>query len=519
MLFRSSRLVVMMCAMVAVPAFAQDEPDDDEWTVEHTWAPTQQARFEVSEGTWMDLDVSPDGQTIVFDLLGDIYTMPVAGGSATRISGGPAFDFQPRFSPDGTRIAFVSDRDGLNNIWTMDADGADPEQVSSESERDVNTPSWSPDGEYIFARKHFVFSRSLGAGEIWMWHRTGGSGLQVTDRPNEQQDQGEPAASPDGEWLYYSQDVTQGPLFQYNKDPYRGIYAIRRRNLDTGEQETVTGGFGGAIAPTPHPDGRRLAFVRRVRENTVLYMRDLDTFEEWPVWDGLERDMQEAWAIHGPQARFAWVGDSDDIVLWAKGKIWRLDTSTGQASEIPFTAQVDVRVQQAVRTQVDVAPPKQRLQGRGSDPQQRAEGPAARLRLHPPSGELGPERPGGRTVPRTLVRRVGYEHRQGTCVPDDDGQLNHLVEAQRFVRQREHGVIAENRAVREPLGDALGPRDHDQPTGSLATRGAPEEWGDVTTVREARRSAPEGRPLAIDAHRPQRVPLDKALSLRAAAQA
>jgi Tol biopolymer transport system component len=304
----------------------------------------------------MDLDVSPDGSTIVFDLLGDIYTMPIGGGRATRISSGPAFEFQPRFSPDGSRIAFVSDRDGTNNIWVMNADGSDAEQLTKESERDVNTPSWSPDGEYVFARKHFVFSRSLGAGEIWMWHRTGGAGLQVTDRPNEQQDQGEPAVSPDGKWVYYSQDVTQGPLFQYNKDPYQGIYAIRRRNLETGEQETVTGGPGGAIAPLPHPDGRRLAFVRRVRENTVLHIRDLDTREEWPVWDGLEHDMQEAWAIHGPQARYAWVGNSDDIVVWAQGGIWRVDTSAGTASEIPFTADVDIRVSEAVRHPVDVAP-------------------------------------------------------------------------------------------------------------------------------------------------------------------
>ena len=53
----------------------------------------------------MNVDVSPDGRTIVFDLLGDLYMMPIAGsghGLATRLTSGPAFDMQPRFSPDGT---------------------------------------------------------------------------------------------------------------------------------------------------------------------------------------------------------------------------------------------------------------------------------------------------------------------------------------------------------------------------------------------------------------------------------
>ncbi len=338
------------------PLAAQEAGDREAWTIDHTWGETEQVQFTVDEGTWMNVDVSPDGSTLVFDLLGDIYTLPVDGGAATRISGGAAFEFHPRFSPDGARIAFVSDRDGLNNIWTMAVDGSDATQITRERERDVNSPEWSADGEHLFVRKHFVFSRSLGAGEIWMVHRTGGSGLQVTDRPNEQQDQGEPAASPDGMWVYYSQDVTQGPLFQYNKDPYPGIYAVRRRNLVTGEEETVTRGAGGAITPMPHPDGDKLAFIRRVRENTVLFIKDLESGAEWPVWDGLEHDMQEAWAIHGPYTRYAWVPGTDDVVVWAQGRIHRVDTETGEARVIPFSADVDIRVSQAVRAPVDVAP-------------------------------------------------------------------------------------------------------------------------------------------------------------------
>ncbi|NIT57507.1 MAG: hypothetical protein GWN00_15145, partial [Aliifodinibius sp.] len=76
------------------------------------------------EGTWMNLDVSPDGSQIVFDLLGDIYLLPIEGGQASLIRGGHAYEIQPRFSPDGSKILFTSDAGGGDNIWVMDSDGS-----------------------------------------------------------------------------------------------------------------------------------------------------------------------------------------------------------------------------------------------------------------------------------------------------------------------------------------------------------------------------------------------------------
>src|SRR5204862_5170375 len=145
--------------------------DSKKWDVTADLGPMQKIAFDTSEGTWMNVDVSPDGRQIVFDLLGDIYVMPIAGSGqapATKIAGGPAFDMQPRFSPDGTRIAFASDRDGLWNIWSMDPDGRNARQVSREKQWFVNSPAWSPDGAYIFARRHCVGDRSLGPGVIRM---------------------------------------------------------------------------------------------------------------------------------------------------------------------------------------------------------------------------------------------------------------------------------------------------------------------------------------------------------------
>src|SRR5262245_30973054 len=155
--------IPFLAAVFALMLASPHAQDNKKWDVAADLGPTQKLAFDTSEGTWMNVDVSPDGKQIVFDLLGDIYTMPIAGSGsspATRITSGPEFDMQPRFSPDGKRIAFTSDRDGLWNIWTMDADGKNAKQVSREKRWFINSPAWSPDGTYIFARRHFVSFRS-----------------------------------------------------------------------------------------------------------------------------------------------------------------------------------------------------------------------------------------------------------------------------------------------------------------------------------------------------------------------
>ena len=206
------------------------------WDVTAVHGPTDSVKFTTTEGTWMNLDVSPDGNEIVFDLLGDIFTIPITGGDATLVSGGPAFDVQPRYSPDGSKISFTSDRAGGDNIWIMNRDGSDAKQISKEKFRLLNNATWTPDGNYLIARKHFTSTRSIGAGEMWMFHIPGGGGgLQVTKRKNDQQDAGEPVVSPDGRYLYFSEDMSGGKTFQYNKNPYGQIYVIRRLDMETGK--------------------------------------------------------------------------------------------------------------------------------------------------------------------------------------------------------------------------------------------------------------------------------------------
>lgn len=342
-----------LAAAALIPAArAQQPPAAPKWDVAADLGPSTKAAFDTSEGTWMNVDVSPDGRRIVFDLLGDLYVMPIGGtgsASADRITSGPAFDMQPRFSPDGARVAFASDRDGLWNIWTVDATGKDPRQVSKERRWFVNSPAWAHDGAYIFARHHFVKERSLGAGEIWMYHANGSDGLQVTERTGFQKDAGEPALSPDGKYLYYSKDVTPGLTFEYNKDPNGTIYAILRRDLTTGRERTVVRVQGGSITPRVSPDGKSLAYIRRVRLKTALYVRDLASGRDREVFNRLDHDLQETWAVHGVYPQYAWLPDARSVVIWGEGKIWRVDVVDGQAREIPFTARVEQTIHDAVR--------------------------------------------------------------------------------------------------------------------------------------------------------------------------
>ena len=339
-------LIVTFIALLASQLSAQQNP---KWNVEKPTGPSKSLNFQTNEGTWMNLDLSPDGQTIVFDLLGDIYKMPVTGGKATLLAGGMASEVQPRFSPNGKYISYTSDKDGGDNIWIMNIDGSGKRAITKETFRLLNNAVWTPDSEYLIARKHFTSGRSLGAGEMWMYHIAGGGeGVQLTKRKNDQQDAGEPEISPDGKYVYFSEDVSPGPLFQYNKDPNGEIYNIRRLNRETGIIETVAGGSGGAMRPQISPDGKFLAFVRRVRLNTELFIQDLQTGEEWSVYDDLTHDQQEAWAIFGLYPNFAWTPDSREIIFYAEGKIRKLEVLTQYLSEIPFEVSVNQTITDAL---------------------------------------------------------------------------------------------------------------------------------------------------------------------------
>ena len=121
-----ARNLLLVSLLVPAVGVAQDD-EETAWDVNDIPGEARTVEIDTTSGTWMSLDVSPDGSTIAFDLLGDIYTMPIAGGDATNINSGLAWSIQPRFSPDGSEIAFTSDAGGGDNIWIMDANGDNAE--------------------------------------------------------------------------------------------------------------------------------------------------------------------------------------------------------------------------------------------------------------------------------------------------------------------------------------------------------------------------------------------------------
>lgn len=354
---RKTLLSVLIIAATQ-PAFSQDKKESPKWDVEKFRGTTKNFTINTDEGTWMNLDVSPDGKDIVFDILGDIYIMPISGGTAKLLSGGAAFDVQPRFSPNGRYISYTSDKSGGDNIWIMNRDGSNKRQITKENFRLLNNATWMPNSEYIVARKHFTGTRSLGAGEMWMYNINGGDGVQLTKRKNDQQDAGEPNISPNGKFLYYSEDVTPGPTFEYSKDPNGTIYAIKQLDLNTGKTTDLIKQQGGAARPQISPDGKLMAFVKRVRLKSVLYIQNLQTGEESPVFDDLSKDQQETWAIFGVYPNFAWTPDSRSLVFYAKGKIKKVDLSSLSVAEIPFQVTTNQTVQQSLHFPQQVFTPE-----------------------------------------------------------------------------------------------------------------------------------------------------------------
>ena len=361
-LLKRTFISASIACVLSAPSFALESADKEaKWDVKNPQGEMKTITINTDESTWSNLDVHPNGKTIIFDMLGDIYTMPISGGTATPLVLGYDWNMQATFSPDGKKIAFLSDRDGMMNLWVMNADGTDPVQITKEKSHTIHTPQWSPDGQYIAVTRGVMSSRSVAAGEIWLFHHTGGSGTKVkagTYGAFNQKNITDPKFSPDGKYLYYTQDITSGRVWQYNKNSTQELFNIIRHDLDTGEEERYIGGAGGAVIPTPSPDGKYMAYLKREDTKTVLYVKDLKTGIDTRLTTEMERDHQETFGTEGNYAYFDWTPDNKHIVYWSGGKFNKIDVKSKKVANIPFNVAVEKQIQQAVRVPVEVAPEK-----------------------------------------------------------------------------------------------------------------------------------------------------------------
>lgn len=342
----------------AVALQAQEQDADAGWDVTAARGATVEVDFTTDEGTWMSVDPSPDGRWIAFDLLGHVYRMPMAGGDAELLTrdAGVSVNYHPRYSPDGSTIAFISDRGGQNNLWVMDADGSNPRAVFESNTFRAVEPVWMPNGDYIVVRRSRVSGSGGGSG-LYMYHRDGGEGVELVSSSDEGS-AAWPSVSRDGRYLYFH--MYDGPGL-VGRDAIAGSWQLRRKDLETGEIVSITSGraaqqirssSGGGYAPEVSPDGRWLAFGRRIPNGTIsfkghrfgprnaLWLRDLETGAERIVMDPITQDAAEGMKTLRIMPGYAWMGHGEAILLSQGGKIRRLDVSTGAVSTIPFEARV-----------------------------------------------------------------------------------------------------------------------------------------------------------------------------------
>jgi len=302
--------------------------------------PERTLEFTTEEATWLSLDIDPDGRIIVFELLGDLYTLPIEGGEAHALTTGMAFDSQPSYSPDGDWIAFLSDRDGSENLWICRNDGSDCRKLSEDpAGSEFASPTWTPDGEYVIVSRSTWGMRTF---ELWMYHVKGGAGVQITKSkpapetpPPARHNAIGARVSPDGRYVYYA---TKRGGFEYNAS--FPLWQIARRDLVSGHEDILTRALGSGIRPVVSPDGRKLIYGTRHDAQTGLRIRDLRTGEdEWLKYP-VQRDDQESRFTRDLLPGYAFTPDSKEIVLTYDGRIHRIDIKSGDDRVIPFRARV-----------------------------------------------------------------------------------------------------------------------------------------------------------------------------------
>ncbi|MEQ9404849.1 MAG: amidohydrolase family protein [Cyclobacteriaceae bacterium] len=363
--------VLTLLILIGFATYAQEESTSEADTAREKKAtkelplePERTFRLQTSEGTWISLDVSPDGTQIAFDMMGDIYLLPIAGGKATPVTTGMAFDTHPRFSPDGRSLAFTSDKSGAENIWTLDLtdDEAEPKQITKDSDKYYQAAEWSPDGDYL------IVSKGIRTLKLHMFHKDGGGGIQLIKKPDGLQTV-EPAFGADSRYIWFS---SRNGGWQYNAAMPQ--YQIATYDRETGELSTQTDRYGSAFTPTLSSDGKWLVYGSRYNTETGLVKRNLQTGDEDWLAFPVRRDDQESRARLGVYPAMSFTPDNQSVVASYGGKIWRIPIVGGNATEIPFEIDEEIDFGPMVQFDYPISDEKEMIVNQIRDAQRSPDG-------------------------------------------------------------------------------------------------------------------------------------------------
>jgi imidazolonepropionase-like amidohydrolase/Tol biopolymer transport system component len=365
--------IVVLASLVLAPAFAAATPavaQDSARTVAATQPgrnrdlpldPARTVNIDTDEGSWISLDVSPDGRTIVFDMLGDLYTIPIGGGDATQLTSGMQFDAQPRFSPDGKYVVFTSDKDGGDNVWTIELATKALKQITKGKGNRYRSPEWTPDGNYIVVSKS---PSPIGPSKLWMIHKDAGGGTQLIRDPQPMLAGANPVSTlgaafgKDDRYIWFAQRFG---AWEYNASLPQ--YQIMTFDRQTGRRETRANVYGSAFRPAASPDGKYLVYGSRYETQTGLRIRDLETSEERWLAFPVQHDEQESVASLDVLPGYSFTPDAKAVVVSYGGKIWRVPATcaSAQGGGVARDARPDpscaaTNIPFHVRTQVAIGP-------------------------------------------------------------------------------------------------------------------------------------------------------------------
>jgi Tol biopolymer transport system component len=292
--------------------------------------PTETVAIRVHEGTALGFDLSPDGRSIVFDLLGQLWELPGGGGDARPLTDAvrdTAEDRDPSWSPDGRLVVFRGERRGRTGLWLLERGAAAPRQLTQLRNPDGfdGRAAWSPDGGAIaFVRLAPPDSASREWRSRLAWIAPAGGEahlLPVADAMGP--DLRDPAWAPDGRRLV----VVAGPAGGGR------LWVIAR---DTAWATPLTARTGPALAPAFAPNGRRIAyFAPDSADRVQLWVVVADSADAAPVRLTSQADVTPT--------RARWTRDGRWLVYGADGRLWKVPAAGGTPVEIPFTAALSIR--------------------------------------------------------------------------------------------------------------------------------------------------------------------------------